>query len=276
MKDRLLDRLRCPSCSAILDVEQIKREKGEIISGRLCCRSCGKHYPIRNFIPRFVDDDNYARGFGFQWNVHARTQIDRYNGTEISADRFYQGTRWERERLKGQYILEAGCGSGRFTDVMLDAGLEVCSFDYSNAVDACLKNHGLHPNLHLIQADIYHIPLQNNSFDKVFCFGVLQHTPDVETSFRCLTELVRHGGEIAVDVYPRTLRATLHPPRYLLRRLTRRLPPRVLYQIVRKAVRLLLPISIVLKGIPLVGKYLYPVVPVANYWRDIPLDKEML
>ena len=44
----------------------------------------------------------------------------------------------------------------------------------------------------------------------------------------------------------------------------------------RKAVRLLLPISIVLKGIPLVGKYLYPMVPVANYWRDLPLDKELL
>ena len=276
MKNRLLEWLRCPCCSSKLEAQQTQIEQGEIKTGELCCFACGKSFPVREFIPRFVDDENYARGFGFQWNLHARTQIDKFNGTQISSDRFFQETRWQFENLKGQRIFEAGCGAGRFTDVMLDAGLEVFALDYSNAVDACLRNHGLHPNLHVIQADICHIPLQKEGFDKVFCFGVLQHTPDVGKSFKCLTEFVCPGGEIAVDIYPKTLQARLHPPRYLLRPLTRRLPPHILYRIVKGAVRFLLPVSTALKSIPLAGRYLYPLIPVANYWRDIPLNGSML
>jgi len=31
---------------------------------------------------------------------------------------------------------------------------------------------------HLFQASIYELPFAPRQFDKVFCFGVLQHTPD--------------------------------------------------------------------------------------------------
>ena len=159
---------------------------------------------------------------------------------------------------------------------MLNAGMEVISVDYSNAVDACLANHGLAPNLHLIQGNIYQLPFEPGSFDKAFCFGVLQHTPDVKGSFMALADLVRPGGKIAVDVYPKTLKANLHYPRYLLRPLAKRLPAPLLYSIVVKAVDIFLPLSILLKKIPLVGRYLFPLLPVANYWGTLPLDRNML
>jgi hypothetical protein len=31
-------------------------------------------------IPRFVSPDNYATFFGYQWNIHAKTQLDSYTG----------------------------------------------------------------------------------------------------------------------------------------------------------------------------------------------------
>jgi SAM-dependent methyltransferase len=178
--------------------------------------------------------------------------------------------------LKGQSVLEAGCGAGRFTEIMVNAGMEVFSLDYSNAVDACLANHGLLPNLHVIQADIYQLPFRREGFDKVFCFGVLQHTPDVRKAFFSLVEFVKPGGKIAVDVYPDTLKARLHYPRYLLRPVAKRLSPPFLYALVEKAVRVLMPVSIGIKRIPVVGRYLYPIIPVANYWGDLPLGREML
>lgn len=251
-------------------------EQGEVKEGVLPCGGCPSSYSIRNYIPRFVGDDNYARGFGFQWHQHARTQVDKFNGTRISSDRFYGHTRWTTEGLKGQTVLEAGCGAGRFTEAMVNAGMEVFSFDYSNAVDACLANHGLLSNLHVIQADIYRVPFAKESFDKVFCFGVLQHTPDVRGAFLKLAEYIRPGGKIAVDVYPDTLKARLHYPRYLLRPATKRLSPPFLYTIVERAVRILLPISIGMKRIPLVGRYLYAIIPVANYWGELPLNNGML
>ena len=42
----------------------------------------------------------------------------------------------------------------------------------------------------------------DGSFDKVFCLGVLQHTPDFEASVRALVRKAKPGGEIAVDFYP--------------------------------------------------------------------------
>jgi SAM-dependent methyltransferase len=276
MKERLVEILRCPACGGKFGLENPLYESEEIKTGRLNCASCSESYPVENFIPRFVGDDNYARGFGFQWNRHARTQVDKFNGTTISADRFYESTAWDREELAGKKILEAGCGAGRFTEVMLAAGLEVFSVDYSNAVDACLDNHGLHPNLHLIQGDIYRLPFEQGQFDRVFCMGVLQHTPNVRKSFDCLVEQVKPGGRIAVDAYPNTFKARLHYPRYVLRPLAKRLPAPVLYKIVVACVYVMLPLSILLKRIPFIGRYLYPLIPVANYWGDHPLHGSML
>ena len=256
MKEKLLDRLRCPDCLGRFDVVNATYERGEVKEGTLRCESCNAEYAIVNFIPRFVDDYNYAQAFGFQWNIHAQTQVDKYNGTHISRDRFYDCTNWSQADLMGQTILEVGCGSGRFTQIMLDAGMEVYSIDYSNSVDACLANHGLHPNLHLVQGSIYEALFALASFDRVFCFGVMQHTPDVRQTFDCLAGYVKPGGWIAVDVYAKTLKAMLHYPRYLLRPLAKRLAPPILYRIVKRMVALLLPLSIALKRLPVVGRYL--------------------
>ena len=38
----------------------------------------------------------------------------------------------------------------------------------------------------LIDLDNYEMPFFDNSFDKVFCFGVLQHTPSFATAVRAL------------------------------------------------------------------------------------------
>lgn len=276
MKEKLLERLRCSQCSNRFELENGVEDQGEVKEGSLRCANCNLEHAIVNFIPRFVDDDNYAQGFGFQWNIHARTQVDKFNGTQISRDRFYDHTGWLQADLAGQAILEVGCGSGRFTQIMLDAGMVVYSLDYSNAVDACLANHGLHPNLHIIQGSVYDAPFDPASFDRVFCFGVMQHTPDVKHTFECLAGFVRPGGWLAVDVYAKTLKAMLHYPRYLLRPVAKRLPAPVLYRLVRGAVAALLPLSIALKRVPLIGRYLYPLIPVANYWGALPLDKERL
>jgi uncharacterized protein YbaR (Trm112 family) len=272
MKIKLLDYLRCPKCKEALKLVDEQVDQSEVREGILVCVECAKDFPVVNYIPRMVDDDNYASTFGYQWNRHAQTLVDKFNGSRITEERFYGCSEWRAEDLDGKRILEAGCGAGRFTEIMLKAGMEVFAFDYSNAVDACLANHGLHPNLHIIQGNIYEIPYEPRTFDRVFCYGVMQHTPDVRQTFRCLAEQVRPGGMITVDVYPDTFKARLHYPRYLLRPLTKRLSPKVLYTLVVAMVAFLLPLSVLLKKIPLVGRYLFPLLPVANYVGDYPLS----
>ena len=100
----------------------------------------------RNGIPRFVADDGYAESFGEQWNRWRRVQLDSVTGKPLSRARLFEGTRWP-EDLAGETVLEVGCGAGRFTEVLLDAGAEVWAVDASSAVDAARANLGEHERL---------------------------------------------------------------------------------------------------------------------------------
>ena len=89
-------------------------ERNRIREGGLFEPISGREFPVKNFIPRFVPEDNYAKSFGLEWNVHNRTQYDRESGTTLSEERFRKETAWG-ESLNGEVILEIGSGSGRFT-----------------------------------------------------------------------------------------------------------------------------------------------------------------
>lgn len=227
----------------------------------LKCGKCGHLYPIVNSIPRFVSNDNYAHSFGYQWNIHSKTQLDSFTGLNISGERLKAGAMWPDD-LRGQLILEAGSGAGRFTEVLLSTGAELYSFDYSSAVEANLLNNGHNKNLNLFQADIYNLPFQHNTFDKVICLGVIQHTPDPAKTFAFLAKQVRSGGELVVDVYRKDILASLQW-KYLLRPFTRKLNKKTLYKLITKMVTLLLPAARVLRKIA--GRAGARIVPIVEY-----------
>ena len=106
-----------------------------------------------------MPDDGYAESFGDQWNRWRRVQLDSVTGKPLSRARLFEGTRWP-EDLTGQTVLELGCGAGRFTEVLLDAGAEVWAVDASSAVDAARDNLGEHERLHLAQADLFDLPFE--------------------------------------------------------------------------------------------------------------------
>lgn len=165
----------------------------------------GNFFPETKGVVRMIGESNYTDSFGFQWNKFQKTQIDRENkNSQQSRDRFFSVTGWDKEDLTGKNVLEAGSGAGRFSQVFLDHTKgNLYSIDYSDAVTANFRNNGHHgERLRLFQASIYEMPFANESFDKVFCFGVLQHTPDFKESLRHLVSKLKPGGEIVVDFYP--------------------------------------------------------------------------
>ncbi|MBN2021091.1 MAG: class I SAM-dependent methyltransferase [Sedimentisphaerales bacterium] len=276
MKLTLLNYIACQKCGSAFELREAAYEHGEVKQGFLACAKCNLEFPITNFIPRFAEADNYAAAFGLQWNRFSRTQIDKYNGTTLSSDRFYRESGWSPTDLRGSMVLEAGCGAGRFTQACLDAGAEVVAFDLSNSVDACLQNHGLVQNLHIIQADIYNLPFKKKLFDRAFCFGVLQHTPDPEGAFASLVPYLRPDGFVAVDVYRKVFWNWLLP-KYYFRFVSRLVSYPKLFDIVsNKMVPLLLPFSDFIGRIPRIGLYLRRILPVANIRGYAPLSEEVI
>jgi len=161
----------------------------------------GEHYPVINRIPRFVPLENYASSFGLQWNAYRRTQLDSYTGLPISKSRLTRLAGGSLDIFKEKNVLEAGCGAGRFTEIMLQEGANVFAVDISTAVEANYLNCNAYPNYFVCQADILELPLLPEQFDVVVCVGVIQHTPDPERSIRVLCSHVKPGGLLILDHY---------------------------------------------------------------------------
>ena len=101
-----------------------------------------------------------------------------------------------------------------------------------------MNNKKLESRLILSQASINQIPFRDNSFDKIFCFGVLQHTPSFRESIKALVSKVKSNGEIVIDFYPYKGFYTKLNSKYILRPITKRIPKKVLLFLVEKSVPL--------------------------------------
>ena len=232
----------------------------------------GTIFPVIGGVPRIAPAANYAESFGKQWNKFRLTQIDRPEiGERISEQRLFAETGWKPEALKGLNILEAGSGAGRFSRVLLEhTEANLWSVDYSTAVDANMATNGkIAPErFHLFQASIYDMPFPDNSFDKVLCLGVLQHTPEFDQSVRALVAKAKPGAEIVVDFYHVRGFWTKIQAKYLLRPFTRRMRHDRLLSLIERNVDWMLALS---KGLRRVG--LGPLtrfIPLVDVGRTFP------
>jgi len=237
LKASLLNILRCPSCRDSLTLDIEKECEGEIEKGNLTCTKCQSVYPILRCIPRFVATDKYLRSFSAQWTMFAKTQLDKSGKMDVSSGHtFKETTGFDLSDLKNRWVLEAGCGMGRFLDfVSREDSARVVGVDLSFAVEPAFENVGRRRNVDIVQADIMHPPFSEKAFDIVYSVGVLHHTPNPMHALCSLTPLVQSGGEIAVWVYPK-YNWTMFSDLY--RRITWRLPWSMLLGVVKVMVTL--------------------------------------
>jgi SAM-dependent methyltransferase len=231
--------------------------------------------PLRDGVLRCREDDGYNASFARQWKAFPRDQLDGANGTRLTRERFLRETGWSLADLAGALVLEAGSGAGRFTAVMAEAGADLVTFDYSSAIDVNRANNGDFPNVVFMQADIFDMPFAEGVFDRVFCHGVLQHTPDPARGFRALDRVLRPGGKISIDVYLKDGKIQPWKAKYLWRPLTTRLRPERLLAFLEWFIPKYLPLDTVIKRTPVLGRYLGAVIPCFNYfYTDLSRDEK--
>jgi SAM-dependent methyltransferase len=261
--------LACPGCKRELRCDAAaKSSDDEVMEGVLQCAGCARIYPITGGIPRFVSHEDYAGSFGLQWNRFKTEQLDSVNGTSLSRTRFRNETGWEEDSMPGEWVLDAGCGAGRFLESAARSGANVIAVDLSRAVDAARSNLGSRRQIHFAQASIYELPFREKSLGASYSLGVIQHTPDPLQAVTAVAATVKPAGKLALTIYEKK-RFTWLNGKYLVRPLTRRLPPRLLLLLLKFSLPLLFPLTEVLFRIPLLGRIFRFVIPVANY-VDIP------
>jgi len=74
------------------------------------------------------------------------------------------------------------------------------AFDLTPAVEIAYENTHDLPQVHIIQADIHHLPLKSK-FDYIYSNCFLQHLPDSEMAFLNLVKLLNEGGYLSIWVY---------------------------------------------------------------------------
>jgi 2-polyprenyl-3-methyl-5-hydroxy-6-metoxy-1,4-benzoquinol methylase len=200
--------LSCPIHGGSLEVETRNDRL-------VCSSSC--IFPVVRGIPRFVAEDGYASSFGLQWKEFRLTQLDSFTGTTISRDRLTRLVGGSLGVLRGKQVLEVGCGAGRFTEIMLDAGASVYAIDLSSAVEANYENFKERSNYWVLQADVLKLPFVPEQFDMVVCVGVIQHTENPERTIETLCSHVRPAGLLVFDHYTHGYPVT--PSRRFLRSL---------------------------------------------------------
>jgi 2-polyprenyl-3-methyl-5-hydroxy-6-metoxy-1,4-benzoquinol methylase len=230
-----------------------------------------KKYRILNKIPRFVSEKNYTNAFGIQWNYFKKTQLDSYSKFPLSQQRL---KRCLGEglflSLKGKTILEAGCGAGRFTEVLHNNNADVVSIDMSNAVDANQENFPQNEHHVIAQADICKLPFMAEQFDIVICLGVIQHTKYPDQTLKALYEQVKPGGWLIVDHYIFSWSYATQIAKIVSRFVLKRINPEKSFLITGFLVKVFLPLHKLGKRSRIWQATMRRVTPVTSYYNDFP------
>jgi SAM-dependent methyltransferase/uncharacterized protein YbaR (Trm112 family) len=150
-----------------------------------------------------------STGFSFseEWETHWKTKAVRTWGWSLREriEQFYLETESTPDQMPGQWILDAGCGSGQLTHALAEEGPNMIGFDLGTGVYFA-ERHRTSPRVHYVRGDLNRPPFAAGAFDVIISNGVLHHTPDTLTAFRAVSQLVRRGGKFYVWLYywPRT------------------------------------------------------------------------
>jgi SAM-dependent methyltransferase len=97
----------------------------------------------------------------------------------------------------GRRWLDAGCGAGTYTRILLEHGLQVVGTDYS--LPTLRKAASRNGSAVFALADVRRLPFRPGLFDGVLCLGVTQALADSRSAMQELALQVRPGGELWVD-----------------------------------------------------------------------------
>ncbi len=162
------------------------------------------------------DDENLKQQVREYWNAHpCGTQFTHLvpGSKEFyeEVERYrYESQPFMRELMefgnfKGKRLLEIGCGLGTDLLQFARAGAEVTGVDLTPAsIELVKKRFALYGlNVKAQVADAEHLPFSDSSFDVVYSFGVLHHTPNTQQAIDEIYRVLKPGGRIIIMLYHR-------------------------------------------------------------------------
>ncbi len=186
--DRLLPILRCLNCGDRLS-----------LNGRLLvCQKCSERFPLADDIPVMLREDTEDRA----WEDYFRRVSEKMGDSE-AANRYFslKNFHFVRDQLlrfigsvRGQAILDVGCGTGHFSQPLARDNLLV-GVDISLDMLVYARQKGLA----VVQSSGKKLPFEASSFDLIIANNVIQSIQDGEPFIKELSRVTRPGGRLIVS-----------------------------------------------------------------------------
>ena len=110
--------------------------------------------------------------------------------------------------LKRGLILDAGCGTGRFSEKLVKMGFSVTGIDFSEESLKIARQRVGPEKAKFFSGSLLKLPFESESFDGILCSEVLSHILKEEDALQTLRELKRvlkPGGECIITAENYTL-----------------------------------------------------------------------
>ncbi len=211
MLPSLLPLLASPETGSPLILTVRQRDGEEITDGSLT-DDAGNVYPIQDGIPRLLplalldaQKSEIAARDAQVGDYDAMTFLNYFGKVEIPL------TLQALRPAPTDYLLEAGCGTGRMTRVLSPTVRELVAIDFSfeslRVNRRKLLAAGI-ANVHLVQADLCRLPFAPCVFDRIVSCQVLEHVPGPDARAAAVSSLsaaLRPGGTLALSAYKHSL-----------------------------------------------------------------------
>ncbi len=112
--------------------------------------------------------------------------------------------------LKGQRVLDVGCGAGILSEALALKGAHITGIDLGENLIQVAKTHAEASNLQIdyqcraVDAFAAEHPLQ---FDVVACLEMLEHVDDFEAILNAIAAVLKPGGKVFLSTLDRTPRS---------------------------------------------------------------------
>ena len=158
-----------------------------------------------------------------QWGLMEKNAVKETSFDSFAEKSFPCISQWIT--AEDEKILEAGSGTGRYCIALaikyknsIIIGMDI-SRNALKLTRKGMQSRGIE-NIHLVQADVFHIPFRNNAFDVVFNDGVIEHFINYVEIIGEMFRITKKYGKVIIAVpnwfcFPHTIYKKIIGKRYI-------------------------------------------------------------
>ena len=117
-------------------------------------------------------------------------------------ERFSDFKSYNKSFFKNKKIIDVGCGGGRYTNALALLGARnVTGVDFGEGLLKIAKKNYKNKKIRFVKQNVLNLKFKSNTFDVVFCNGVLHHTKNLYKGIKEVYRICKPNGYIFLYLF---------------------------------------------------------------------------